>query len=86
MTYIIWIQYGCVLHPNLREQVALVRQQSMHIPNEAEIFFVARCLTYCLPPLFDRLEYSVLDSGGSYGGPLRKSSNQLIEKFLGADL
>ena len=58
----------------------------MHIPNETKVLFVPRSLAYRLSPLLDCLEYSVLNPGGAYGGPLRKAPDQLIEEFFGADL
>lgn len=58
----------------------------MHIPYETKVLFVPRSLTYCLSPLLDSLEDSVLDPGGAYGGPLWKAPDQFIEEFFGADL
>ena len=58
----------------------------MHVPNEAKVLFVPRCLTYRLSPLFDSLEYSVLDPRRAYRRPLGKTPDQFIEEFFGADL
>lgn len=58
----------------------------MHVPNETKVLFVPRSLTYCLSPLLDSLEYSVLDPRRAYGGPLGKAPDQFIQEFFGTDL
>lgn len=58
----------------------------MHVPYETEVLFVPRSLTYRLSPLLDSLQYSVLDPGRAYGGPLWKAPDQFIEELFGADL
>jgi hypothetical protein len=58
----------------------------MHVPDESKIFFVSRRHANRGPPLFYKLQYLHLRPRGMYRRPLGKSTNQLIEEFLGADL
>jgi hypothetical protein len=58
----------------------------MHVPYEAQIVLVPRCLAYRLPPFFDQLEDSILHARRMHRRALWKSANEFVEKFLGADL
>lgn len=58
----------------------------MHVPDEAKVLLVARCLADGLPPLLDRLQDAVLHPGGPHRRPLGKSADQFIQKLLGTYL
>lgn len=58
----------------------------MHIPDEAQVLFVPRRLTYRHPPFFDRFKNSYLHARGPYWGSLGEAADQFIEEFFGADL
>jgi hypothetical protein len=87
-TYIAWVQHSGVFPANLGKHVALVAQQPVHVPYEAEVLLVPRSLTYCLPPFFYQLE----DSGErarptthhrrSFG----EAADELVKEFLCANL
>lgn len=84
--YIAGIENGSILPSDLREHIALVAQQPVHISYEAEVFFIPRSLTYRHPPLLYGLQYSHLYAGWPNGRSFGESSNQFIEELLGADL
>lgn len=58
----------------------------MHVPYEAQIVLVPRCLTYRLPPFFYQLEDLILDTGRVHRWTFGKAAHKLVEKFFGANL
>lgn len=54
-TYVTGVQNCSILVSNFREDVALVEQETVHIPNMSQILLVPRRLTNRLPPFLDRL-------------------------------
>jgi hypothetical protein len=58
----------------------------VHIPYEAEILFVARSLTYGLPPFFYQLKNSVLHTRRDCWRAFGEAADKLVEKLLGTDL
>lgn len=71
---------------DLREHVALVEQETVHVPDKPQILLIPRSLADSLSPLLDRLQDPVLHPRGSHRRPLREPSHQLIQEFLRADL
>lgn len=61
-TYITRIEYCCVFTANLRENITLIHKETMHISDVTQILLVSGGLADGLPPFFNRLEYTVLDS------------------------
>ena len=58
----------------------------MHVPDEAQVVLVPRCLAYGLAPFFNQLEDAVLDARRVHGRALGEAANELIEELLSADL
>jgi hypothetical protein len=85
-TYIARVQDSCIFLADLGEHVALVAQQPMHIPYEAQIILVSRCLAYCLPPFFYKLKDATLYARRMHRGALWESTDELVQEFLGAYL
>lgn len=85
-TYIARIQHCSIIPPNLGKSVALVAQQPVHIPDEAQVVLVPARLADGAPPLLDGLEDLCLDTRGTDGRALGEAADQLVEELLGADL
>lgn len=85
-TYVAGVQNCSILVSNFWEDVALIEQETVHVPNMSQILLVSRRLTDSLPPFLDRLQNAMLNSRGAQRRPLGKPSDQLIQKLLGADL
>ena len=58
----------------------------MHVPYEAQVILVPRCLAYRLAPFFDQLEDASLHARRMYGWALWESADELVEEFFGTDL
>lgn len=58
----------------------------MHVPDEAQVVLVPRCLAYRLPPFFNQLEDAILDARRVHGRALGEAADELVEELLGADL
>jgi hypothetical protein len=85
-TYVARVEHRGILPPDFRKGVALVAEQAVHVPDEAEVLLVPAGVAYCAPPLLNRLEYLHLHARGAYGRPLGKPADELVEELLGADL
>jgi hypothetical protein len=85
-TYIARVQDRCIFLADLGKHVALVAQQPMHIPNEAQIVLVSRCLADRLPPFFYQLEDSTLYARRMHRRTLWESTDELVQEFLCAYL
>lgn len=85
-THITRIQNCRILLPNLRKNIPLITQQSVHIPNMPQVLLVPRRLTYRLPPLFNQLENAVLHARRVHGRAFGEAAHELVEELLGADL
>lgn len=86
ITYIARVQDRGVFPADFWEHVALVEQQTVHIPNEPQVLLIPRCLTDGLPPLLNRLQDAVLHPGGPHGRPLGEPAHQFIQELLCTNL
>ena len=58
----------------------------MHIPDKTKVVLVSGCLADGASPFFNGLEDLVLYSTGSQWWPLRKATNELVQKLFCAYL
>ena len=86
VSYIARVEHSGVLSANLGEGITLITQQTVHVPDKAQILFVPARLTYRNAPLLNGLEDPGLDPGRANGWTLGKSADELVEKLLCADL
>lgn len=85
-THVTGIQHGCIFPPHFGEHVALVAEQPVHVPDEAQIISIPARLANRHAPFFNQLKDPVLDAGRPNWRALRESPHQLVEEFLCADL
>lgn len=85
-TYITGVEDSGILPANLGKHVAFVKQESMHVSDETEIFLVPRCLANGLAPFFNSLQDLCLNPAGTDRRALWEAADEFVEKFLCADL
>lgn len=86
ITHITRVQDGCIIFPNFRKSIALVTQQPMHVPNEAQVLLVPARLADGAAPFFYSLEYFHLHPAEADRRALGEATDELVEELLGADL
>lgn len=85
-THITRIEHGSILSLDFWEHVALVAQQSVHVPDEPKILLVLGSLTDGRAPFFNQFQYPVLHSSRPDWWPLGESPYKLIQELLCANL
>jgi hypothetical protein len=85
-TYVTGIQHCGVFLAYFGENVALVAQKPVHVPDEAQVVLVPRRLAYGLPPFFNQLEDAVLNARRMHRRAFGEAADELVEELLGADL
>lgn len=84
--HITGVQDGRVIFPDLGKCVALIAQQPMHVPNEAQILLVPTRLADGAAPFFYGLEYLHLHPAEADRRTLGEAADELVEELFGANL
>lgn len=85
-TYITWVEDSGIFPANLGEGITLVAEKTVHVPDEAQVLFVAAGIANGYPPFLNCLENLGLDPRGPDGRALGEPADELIEELLCADL
>jgi hypothetical protein len=85
-TYVTGVQDSSIFPSHLREDVSLITQQSMHVPDKSQILLVSARFAYCPSPFFNGLKDLGLHPRRSHWRALGKSPDEFIEELFCTDL